>query len=93
MARVTVEDCLEKVNSHFALVILAAQRARMIAAGAPPLVQCTNKAAVTALREIADGHVFFNENVDDTVRAFVSERKKLDSDDRTRGSARRRRLG
>ena len=51
MARVTVEDCLEREDNRFALCILAAQRARQLMKGAPPLVQSSNKAAVTALRE------------------------------------------
>ena len=73
MARVTVEDCLEKVPNRFALVILAAERARQIAGGARPLVRCANKPAVTALREIARGMVRFNENVEGTVRQYLSE--------------------
>ena len=73
MARVTVEDCLEKVPNRFALVILAAERARQIASGARALVRCDNKPAVTALREIARGQVRFNENVEHTVRQYLSE--------------------
>jgi DNA-directed RNA polymerase subunit omega len=73
LARVTVEDCLEKVPNRFALVILAAERARQIAGGARPLVRCDNKPAVTALREIARGMVRFNENVEGTVRQYLSE--------------------
>lgn len=73
MARVTVEDCLEKVPNRFALVILAAERARQIAGGARPLVRCDNKPAVTALREIARGMVKFNENVEGTVRQYLGE--------------------
>lgn len=80
MARVTVEDCLANVKSPFALVILAAQRARQIAAGARPLVQCDNKSGVTALREIAGGKVRFREDVEQEVRIFVSELKKADAD-------------
>lgn len=83
MARVTVEDCLERVDNHFALVILAAERARQLAKGAAPLVACNNKSAVTALREIGRGRVFFNEDVAATVRTFVAERKLLDADART----------
>ncbi len=49
MARVTVEDCLEKVGNRFALVILAAERARMLSKRSQPLVVCDNKPAVTAL--------------------------------------------
>ena len=89
MARVTVQDCLERVNNHFALVILAAARARQLAGGAGPLVVCGNKSAVTALREIGGGRVSFNENLDDTIQTFVSERKRLDGEAR---SATRNRL-
>jgi DNA-directed RNA polymerase subunit omega len=75
VARITVEDCLERVNNRFALVILAAERARQIAGAAPPLVRCDNKPAVTALREIARGGVRFNESVDGTVRQYRTELK------------------
>jgi len=73
VARVTVEDCLEKVPNRFALVILGAERARQIASGARALIKCDNKPAVTALREIAEGLVRFNENVEITVRQYLSE--------------------
>lgn len=75
MARVTVEDCLEKENNRFALVILAAERARQISKGATTLVDCDNKPAVTALREIADGRVRFLEDVTAVVKDFIEERK------------------
>jgi len=91
MARVTVEDCLERVNNHFALCILAAERARQLAGGARPTVVCTNKAAVTALREIGGGKVSFKENVDETVRTFLADRKIIDGAART--AAQRKRLG
>jgi DNA-directed RNA polymerase subunit omega len=73
LARVTVEDCLEKVQNRFALVILAAERARHLCARAVPLVKCDNKPGVTALREIAQGSVRFNENVEGTVRSYIAE--------------------
>lgn len=76
MARVTVEDCLEKVPNRFSLVILAAERARQIAGGAKPLVRCDNKPAVTSLREIAKALVAFNENVEGTVKQYLEELKK-----------------
>ena len=91
MARVTVEDCLERVNNHFALCILAAERARQLAGGARPTVVCTNKSAVTALREIGGGKVSFKENVDETVRTFLADRKQIDGAART--AAQRKRLG
>ena len=75
MARVTVEDCLEKVTNRFALVILAAERARQLANGGRALVKCDNKPAVTSLREIAKGQVFFNENVEQTVNQYLAEKK------------------
>ena len=55
MARVTVEDCIEKVPNRFNLVLLAAHRARAISAGAQILVDRDNdKNPVVSLREIAD---------------------------------------
>lgn len=75
MARVTVEDCLEKVPNRFALVVLASERARQLARGAEPLTDCDNKPAVTALREIADEQVKFREDVTDTVRDYIAERR------------------
>jgi DNA-directed RNA polymerase subunit omega len=73
LARVTVEDCLEKVGNRFALVILAAERARQLAKGSKPLVKCDNKPAVTALREIAEGMVEFRENVEEVVHTYLAE--------------------
>ena len=55
MARITVEDCLEKVDNRFALVHLAAKRVRQLKKGAEPLIRCKNREVVTALREIAAG--------------------------------------
>jgi DNA-directed RNA polymerase subunit omega len=59
MARITVEDCLRKVESRFALVILAARRAKMIMKGATPLVESDNRPIVNALREVAAEKVKF----------------------------------
>lgn len=58
MARVTVEDCIEKVDNRFELVILSAYRSREIANGAPPHVERNNdKNPVISLREIAEEEV------------------------------------
>ena len=58
MARITVEDCLERVENRFQLVLIATKRARQLAAGAAPLVDRDNdKNTVIALREIAEGHI------------------------------------
>ena len=56
MARITVEDCVERIVNRFELVLIATKRARQVARGASPLVEEENdKATVIALREIADG--------------------------------------
>ena len=58
MARVTVEDCVQKVPNRFELVLVAAQRARDIASGTPISVDRDNdKNPVVALREIADSTI------------------------------------
>ena len=55
MARVTVEDCIDKVDNRFELVLLAGHRARQISQGAPITIDRDNdKNPVVALREIAD---------------------------------------
>ncbi|MCU0692262.1 MAG: DNA-directed RNA polymerase subunit omega [Polyangiaceae bacterium] len=60
MARVTVEDCLEREENRFALVVLAAARTRQLMKGGQALVRAKNKAAVVSLREIAVGRVHFH---------------------------------
>lgn len=58
MARVTVEDCLGKVDNRFELVLLATKRARQIARGKEPMVEWENdKPTVVALREIAEDKI------------------------------------
>ena len=58
MARITVEDCLEKIPNRFQLVLAATYRARMLSQGHAAKVESRgNKPGVTALREIAAGAV------------------------------------
>jgi len=58
MARITVEDCVEKIPNMFELVLVASKRARQLANGAEPMVEWENdKPTVVALREIAEGHI------------------------------------
>ncbi len=58
MARITVEDCSEKIPNMFQLVLVAAKRARQLANGAEPMVDWENdKPTVVALREIAEGYI------------------------------------
>jgi len=76
MARVTVEDCLEHEENRFALVVLAAQRTRSLMKGATALVHSKNKAAVTALREIAASKVHFDRPTNEAVVEYIEEVNK-----------------
>lgn len=59
MARITVEDCLDKVENRFELVMVASKRARQIAVGGkdPLVAEEGDKPTVLALREIAEGRI------------------------------------
>ena len=58
MARITVEDCLEKVDNQYDLVLLAKERTVQLNAGAPMLVEEDNdKRTIISLREIGDGKI------------------------------------
>ncbi|MCB0408159.1 MAG: DNA-directed RNA polymerase subunit omega [Bdellovibrionales bacterium] len=75
MARVTVEDCLEKVQNRFALVLLVAKRAKQLLKGD----ECTspgrnNKYVVNSLREVAAGNVYFD--VDESLGAVEIQIEK-----------------
>ena len=73
MARVTVEDCIDKVSNRFELVLLASHRARMVSAGAPITIERDNdKNPVVALREIADETV----DSDDLNEDFIHSMQK-----------------
>ena len=62
MARITVEDCLEKVNNQYDLVLLAKERTVQLNAGSPMLVEEDNdKRTIISLREIGDGKINVNE--------------------------------
>ena len=85
MARVTVEDCLDKVDNRFQLVLVATKRARQLANGVQPLVPWENdKPTIVALREIAAGlvgpgileetvHSVFEEDEEDALSAADEE--------------------
>jgi DNA-directed RNA polymerase subunit omega len=69
MARVTVEDCIEKVDNRFELVMVAAQRARKIGSGAGLTLDRDNdKNPVIALREIAAGSIMVEDLKEDLVK-------------------------
>ncbi len=77
MARVTVEDCLKKVENRFALVHLAAERARQLRDYPDDvLVDAENKECVLALREIAQGSVFSSR----VVAEVVAENEEIGDD-------------
>lgn len=66
MARVTVEDALEKVTNRFALVIMVSKRVKQILKGSETTVPAkNNKMVVTALREIAAGNVGFPDHLNE----------------------------
>ena len=65
MARITVEDCLGKVDNRFKLIHIAAKRVRQLRKGAEPLVTSKNTDIVVSLREIAAGEVFESENIEE----------------------------
>ena len=60
MARVTVEDCLEKVQNRFELAVIVSKRVKQILRGDKTLISSKNKPIVTALREVAAGKVQLN---------------------------------
>ena len=74
MARVTVEDCIDKIPNRYDLVMVAAQRARDISAGAPLCVERDNdKNSVVSLREIAENKV----SIEDLQKSLVMGQQKF----------------
>ncbi len=64
MARVTVEDCLEKVPNRFALVLMVSKRVKQLMKGAEGTVAArNNKLVVTSLREVAAGNVGYEDQL------------------------------
>jgi len=71
VARVTVEDCIEKIPNRFELVLMAAHRARMISAGGAITVDRDNdKNPVVALREIGDGTISPDDLKEDLIHSL-----------------------
>lgn len=82
MARVTVEDCVDKIPNRFSLVLLAAHRARNISSGAEPLVsRDRDKDPVVALREIADEVITADELRDSYVMLFQDVQPAAQAED------------
>ena len=82
MARVTVEDCIDKVSNRFELVLIAAHRARMISGGIEPSIDRDNdKNPVLALREIAVETVTFDELMESTIESHQRQIEVDEPDD------------
>ena len=64
MARVSIEDCQKVLPNRFALVVVAANRTRQLMGSSVPLIATKNKAAVTALREIAERKVVMKGSIE-----------------------------
>ena len=80
MARITVEDCLEKVDNQYDLVLLAKERTVQLNSGAPMLVEADNdKRTIISLREIGDGKISVEELEQNAIKRL---RKEPDEDDR-----------
>ena len=74
MARITVEDCLEKIDNQYDLVLLAKERTVQLNAGAPMLVEEDNdKRTIISLREIGDGKISVKELEDSAIKRLRKE--------------------
>lgn len=76
MARVTVEDCLDKIPNRFSLTVLASKRARQLHKGADPLVPTQDKPCVAALREIAAGKVTWDREIEELIQEEIDNKPK-----------------
>ncbi len=78
MARVTIEDCLEKVDNYFALVHLVSKRTKQLLNGSKPtILNLKNKYVVTALREVARGSVRFKSQEEEAEDMDSSEKDHI----------------
>ena len=86
MARITVEECLDKVDNRFELVMVASKRARQIATGGkePMVDEESDKPTVIALREIEEGLIdddFFVEKIEDELEALAEDSTEDDGEE------------
>ena len=87
MARITIEDCLERVDNRFTLVHLSARRVRQIRSGSPLMSDRDNKDVVLSLREIANGSITpgniddFEPREQDELLLQEAEEEKIDDDE------------
>ncbi len=79
MARITVEDCLEKIDNQYDLVLLAKERTVQLNAGSPMLVEEDNdKRTIISLREIGDGKLNTNELEEAAIKRLRKEPDELE---------------
>ena len=79
MARITVEDCLEKIGNQYDLVLLAKERTVQLNAGSPMLVDEDNdKRTIISLREIGDGKVPINELEQSAIKRLRKEPDEIE---------------
>ena len=84
MARITVEDCLEKVNNQYDLVLLAKERTVQLNAGSPMLVEEDNdKRTIISLREIGDGKIKIDELEQSAIKRLRKEPDEVEQQEET----------
>tara|TARA_B100000963_G_scaffold357970_1_gene381436 strand:+ start:1893 stop:2393 length:501 start_codon:yes stop_codon:yes gene_type:complete len=84
MARITVEDCLEKVDNQYDLVLLAKERTVQLNAGAPMLVEEDNdKRTIISLREIGDGKIAVGELEQSAIKRLRKEPDEVEQQEET----------
>ena len=84
MARITVEDCLEKVDNQYDLVLLAKERTVQLNAGSPMLVEEDNdKRTIISLREIGDGKIDVKEVESSAIKRLRKEPDELEVQEET----------
>ena len=84
MARITVEDCLEKVDNQYDLVLLAKERTVQLNAGSPMLVDEDNdKRTIISLREIVDGKIDVKEIVASAIKRLRKEPDEIEQQEET----------
>lgn len=84
MARITVEDCLEKVDNQYDLVLLAKERTVQLNAGSPMLVEEDNdKRTIISLREIGDGKIDVKEIESSAIKRLRKEPDEIEEQEET----------
>ena len=84
MARITVEDCLEKVDNQYDLVLLAKERTVQLNAGSPMLVEEDNdKRTIISLREIGDGKIDVKEVEASAIKRLRKEPDEIEQQEET----------